>query len=273
MEFKKIISAISIFACCATALSACGSSSSTSNADTELCKFKFLKSDDVEISNLKENSYFELNKDEDEFDISNLEFISENPEIATFSYDKTALGSYIYYDIEPISDGETDVYVKCQECGAESEKLHVIVDLPEATDPVEEGSVDESSEEIERTESVSNSDPEPNSSEMVDAIYIRAKEDAVSATADELQEAVDFLKNNTQSYFSGNENMENTMYYGSLLECYYKDTGNEYEKAGFQAMKTVKYVYRGIDSVLDKETHNNLLELQEMVEALPDVQQ
>lgn len=140
MKSKKIIAVVSVLTCCASILSACGSGSNTSGADTDadLCEFEFLRSEDVEISSLKEHSYFKLNKDEDEFDISNLEFVSENPEIATFSYDSTALGNYIYYNIEPISGGETDVYVKCKECGAESEKLHVIVDLPEATEPVEE---------------------------------------------------------------------------------------------------------------------------------------
>lgn len=102
------------------------------------CKFDFLKTDIVEISRYNEKSYFKINKDEDKFDISNLEFISEDPEIASFSYDSTALGNYIYYNIEPLSKGETNVYVKCKECGEESQKLHVIVDLPETTEPITE---------------------------------------------------------------------------------------------------------------------------------------
>lgn len=114
--------------------------------------------------------------------------------------------------------------------------------------------------------------PDPNTSEMVDYIASKARESAESATTEQLQEAVDFLKNNTKSYFSGNENMENTMYYGCLLEYYYSGTNNEYERIGFQAFKTVKYVYRGIDSVFDEVTYNNVLKLQEMAENLNDIQ-
>lgn len=113
--------------------------------------------------------------------------------------------------------------------------------------------------------------PEPGTNEMVDYLARKGRSDALIATDDQLQEAVDFLKNNTHAYFSGEENMEYTMYYGFLLEAYYSGTGNAYERIGFQAYKTVKYVYRGVDSVLDDVTHNNLLKLQKMAESLPDI--
>ena len=109
-----------------------------------------------------------------------MEFISENPKVASFLYDSTALSDYIYYNIEPISWGETDVYVKCKQCGAESEKLHVIVDLPKTTTspsvPKAENKTTkaETSKATDPSESVQgeNSDtPAPNTTEMVDAIY------------------------------------------------------------------------------------------------------
>ena len=115
-------------------------------------------------------------------------------------------------------------------------------------------------------------EPEHGTSAYVDYIAMKAKQDAATATNEDLQIAVDWLKDNTTAYFSGKENMEKTMYYGQLLEYKFKDTNNEYEKIGWQAFKTVKYVYRGVESVLDDVTHDNLLELQEMAENLPDIQ-
>jgi hypothetical protein len=112
----------------------------------------------------------------------------------------------------------------------------------------------------------SDSEPEPNTTEMVDYIASKAKKDAKAATDEDIQAAVDWLKANKYNYFSGNENMEKTMYYGYLLEEKYMNTENDYEKVGFQAYKTVKYVYRGLESI--KDAHDNLLELQEMVDAL-----
>lgn len=138
--------------------------------------------------------------------------------------------------------------------------------IEEATEPpTEEGT---EAEEIFDTYSESNDTPESNTSEMVDYIVLKAKEDAKTATDEDIQKAVDWLKNNTTKYFSGNENMENTMYYGELLEYKFKGTDNKYERAGWQAFKTVKYVYRGIDSIFDDVTHNNLLELKKLVEDL-----
>lgn len=101
-----------------------------SKADRQ-CKFSFQKTDTIEISDSDESSYFIIDSYKNEYEISDLEFISENPSIATFSYKRTALGNYIYYNIEPVSKGETDVYVKCNDCEAISQKIHVVVDLEE----------------------------------------------------------------------------------------------------------------------------------------------
>lgn len=114
------------------------------------------------------------------------------------------------------------------------------------------------------------SEPEHNTSAYVDYIAAKAKADAENATEEDIQAAVNWLKKNTGNYFSGSENMEKTMYYGELLEYKYKDTGNELEKIGWQAFKTVKYVYRGAETVLDDATHNNLQELKDMLENLSE---
>ena len=110
------------------------------------------------------------------------------------------------------------------------------------------------------------SEPEHNTSAYVDYLALKAKEDAETATDEDIAEALQWLIDNTENYFSGNENMEKTMYYGELLEYKYKNTGDDLEKIGWQAFKTVKYVYRGAESVLDDVTHDNLMELKEMLE-------
>lgn len=106
---------------------------------------------------------------------------------------------------------------------------------------------------------------EHGTSQYVDYIYYKAKEDAKTATDEDLQNALTWLKNNSENYFLNQEYMESTMYYGELLEMKYKDTGNEYEKLGWQAYKTIKYVYRGAESIQDETTQKNLSELKDMV--------
>lgn len=119
--------------------------------------------------------------------------------------------------------------------------------------------------ETESTTQAETTEPEHGTSAYVDYIALKAKSDAETATKEQLDEAINWLKNNGTNYFSGNDNMEKTMYYGELLEYKYKDTGDDLEKIGWQAFKTVKYVYRGTESVLDTATHDNLMELKDML--------
>ena len=112
---------------------------------------------------------------------------------------------------------------------------------------------------------------EHGTSQYVDYIYYKAKEDAVTATDEDLQAAFTWLKENTENYFSSQEYMELTMYYGELLEMKYKGTNNEYEKLGWQAYKTIKFVYREVESVSDEATQDNLNELKEMVLNAEDI--
>ena len=121
--------------------------------------------------------------------------------------------------------------------------------------------------EIETTADIEEK-PEANTSEMVDYLAKKAKADAETATDEDIENAVEWLKTNTYNYFQGNENMESTMYYGELLENKYKGTNNIYEQAGWQAFKTVKYVYRGVEGVMDDVTQKNLKKLKELVNEL-----
>lgn len=107
-------------------------------------------------------------------------------------------------------------------------------------------------------------------SAKVDELRANAKADAAEATADQIQEAVDFLQDNVYSYFSDSGAMVSTIYYGAFLEACYNGTGNDYEQVGLQAQKTVESVYRGEKRTSDSTTQENLKTLRTMVEALPD---
>lgn len=112
---------------------------------------------------------------------------------------------------------------------------------------------------------------EHGTSTYVDYIYYKAKYDAIAATDDELQNALNWLKSNTENYFSTQENMELAMYYGELLEMTYKDLGNDYEKIGWQTYKTIKYVYRGVENIEDETTQHNLNELKELLSRVDNI--
>lgn len=107
--------------------------------------------------------------------------------------------------------------------------------------------------------------------EYADYLFYKAANDSLTATDEQIQEAVTFLKTNINSYFDTQENMEKTMYYGKLIARKYHNSGNDYEKAGNQAYRTVAYVYRGIDKTTDETTLKNLKKLQDMTAELPNL--
>lgn len=105
----------------------------------------------------------------------------------------------------------------------------------------------------------------------VDYLYFKAKEDALHATDEELQAALDWLKENVNDIFSSQLNMELAMYKGQLLEHKFRKTKTIHEKIGWQAYKTVKYVYRGVDGKDDEVTINNYDELKYLLTVAPDI--
>ncbi len=104
-----------------------------------------------------------------------------------------------------------------------------------------------------------------NSTAMVDKIINQAKDDSKTATDEEINAALDYLHKNINHCFDSNEAMENFIYYGALLDSKFEDD-NELSVIGFQAVKTVKYVYRGVEAISDPVTAGNVKELREMLE-------
>lgn len=118
---------------------------------------------------------------------------------------------------------------------------------------------------VSTTESTSdNTTPAANTTAMVDYICSEAKKKAQNATDADEQEAIKYLSDNIDTCFSSNEVMEKFMYYGALLNYMYDDTDSR-SKLGFTALKTVKYVYRGVEKVSDETTKDNLQKTKELL--------
>lgn len=105
------------------------------------------------------------------------------------------------------------------------------------------------------------------------AMYItyKAENDSINVSVEQLQEAVDFIKYNTNSYLSTQENIEKTMYYGRLLQVKFWDTDSIYKKAGQKAYNMTKFIYFGTSDVNSENTILRLKDLQKIAAELPDI--
>ena len=111
----------------------------------------------------------------------------------------------------------------------------------------------------------------PNTSAKVDALALEAKAAVANGFTDKQRdEAVGFIVENYPNYYEGNELMEQAITYGYLLEYAYKDNdvARDYAELGMDLVQAVKYVYRGVESVLDDATRENLLQVRETLERL-----
>lgn len=66
-------------------------------------------------------------KGNENFSIDDIEFVSSDSSIATFSYDKTALKTCVYYKITAISSGTAEIYAQTTDGKVSTEKISVIV--------------------------------------------------------------------------------------------------------------------------------------------------
>lgn len=92
---------------------------------TEL-KFATLTSSlELEAENTK-TGYFSV-KGNDSFSIDDIEFVSTDSSVATFTYDKTALTTCVYYTITGISAGTTEIHAQTKDGVVSTEKISVTV--------------------------------------------------------------------------------------------------------------------------------------------------
>lgn len=116
--------------------------------------------------------------------------------------------------------------------------------------------------EPQETENVYEETPEPNTSEMVDYIIMKAKEEAEEGRSiEKAKEAFDYIKANILNPFASNEVTERLIYYGALLQYLYPNIG--VGDLGRDTVKAVKYVYRGEEKAEDDATIKNIEKVKE----------
>lgn len=97
----------------------------SSTGITEL-KFATLTSPiELEAEDTK-TGYFSV-KGNDSFSIDDIEFVSSDSSVATFTYDKTALTTCVYYKITGVSAGTTEIYAQTKDSVVSTEKISVTV--------------------------------------------------------------------------------------------------------------------------------------------------
>lgn len=117
-----------------------------------------------------------------------------------------------------------------------------------------------------------------NTTAAVDELYYKAKEHASTATEDDLKEAIKFISDNYNNYWTNNDTMRKTMYYGSFLYNAKKEKAKENQKGidfiicelGSDTQQAVKYVYRNIEKVEDTSTQSNLNQIKKGLDKISD---
>jgi len=115
-------------------------------------------------------------------------------------------------------------------------------------------------------------DAERNTTDMVDALIKLAKDNAEIASDADLEVAVNFINDNYPDYFSDNDSMEKTIYYGSLIEYKNKDIDEDMQALGFYAVTSVKYVYRNIDTIDADDTKYHLGQLKNKLDKINGIE-
>ena len=111
---------------------------------------------------------------------------------------------------------------------------------------------------------------ESNTSQKVDKIMLKAKEDSKMITEDIKKEAMEFIRNNKSNFYKDNETMEKAIYYGYLLERAYEKNDKKYANLGMDVYQAVKYVYRGVEKIDDVATQENLKQIEKDLEKISE---
>lgn len=125
---------------------------------------------------------------------------------------------------------------------------------------------------------------EPNTTARLEEILALALYDAENTSEDEaidkINEALAYLKAHQTNFYESNDVMERAMYYGNFI-CEYiehnsvaanvselPDDLRAIYEAGWNTLKAIKYVYRGVESELDQVTQDNLKEAQSYLDLI-----
>ena len=74
------------------------------------------------------SGYVRVNiNDRNSFSSDDIVFVSDNPEIATIRYTEQKATIYLYYEITPVSEGETYIYARSSDGTVSTDKVRVVV--------------------------------------------------------------------------------------------------------------------------------------------------
>ena len=104
-----------------------------------------------------------------------------------------------------------------------------------------------------------------NSNEKLNYLVKKGQNKAKDANTNEMEEALNYIRNNIDNPFANNTITENLIYYGTVLEYYYAKDGFTDIKGeiGMYTVIAVKYVYRNIEISTDHVTIRNINEVKE----------
>lgn len=109
--------------------------------------------------------------------------------------------------------------------------------------------------------------PEPQTSAMVDHIVRTAKADASGSDAEtKAIAAFDWIVSTVPQWYDGPEIMEQAIYNGALVQYYYEGRDDVRAAVGEDVIQSAKYVYRGVETVLDDATQENIRQIKEGIE-------
>lgn len=135
LVFITLFSVCSVFSSCNSGVSSQESTVSETKPVTVFSLYFASKNDIKFDSSISEKRIYLYSADSDIVDIKDdLEFISEDENIATVEYDNN---SRIHgcVKISKVSAGQTVIYVRNSKTGAQTDKLNVIVEVESTTEP------------------------------------------------------------------------------------------------------------------------------------------
>lgn len=108
---------------------------------------------------------------------------------------------------------------------------------------------------------------EPNTTAKVDQIIATAKADASGSNGASIAEgAFAWIVTTVPEWYDGPEIMEQAIYNGALVEYYYTGRDEVRSAIGEDVVQSVKYVYRGVETVLDDATQENIRQIKKGIE-------
>lgn len=98
--------------------------------------------------------------------------------------------------------------------------------------------------------------------DKVDSIIMQAREDAKTATTEQLEEAYAYIygmmADDYHKLYADDATMEQAMYYGALMEYGLKESIPTLSDVGMDTVQAIKYVYRGVETIEHNSTVSNL---------------